>query len=84
MQISEEELSQLRTESWENPVFDNMDQLMDERFLYILISVLSRIFFFLGGMGGRLNFFFGGGGGEAREFGGKLPPPLDRTLLLLC
>ena len=32
LQISEEELSQLQTESWENPVFDNMDQLMDERF----------------------------------------------------
>ena len=31
VQLSEEELSQLRKESWENPVFDNMDQLMDER-----------------------------------------------------
>ena len=32
MQLSEEELSQLQKESWENPVFDNMDQLMDERY----------------------------------------------------
>jgi hypothetical protein len=33
VQLSEEELSQLQKESWENPVFDNMDQLMDERYI---------------------------------------------------
>ena len=32
VQLSEEELSELQKESWENPVFDNMDQLMDERY----------------------------------------------------
>ena len=30
-QFSGEELSELRGGSWENPAFDNMDQLMDER-----------------------------------------------------
>ena len=33
-QLSEEELSQLQKESWENPIFDNMDQLMDERYMH--------------------------------------------------
>ncbi len=31
LQISDEELAALHTESWENPVFEHMDQLMDER-----------------------------------------------------
>ena len=31
VQFSGEELKELRGEAWENPAFDNMDQLMDER-----------------------------------------------------
>ena len=30
-QISEEELMEMREGMWENPLFQNMDQLMDER-----------------------------------------------------
>ena len=30
-QFSSEELEELRSGAWENPAFDNMDQLMDER-----------------------------------------------------
>ena len=32
IQLSDEELAQLQSSSWENPVFENMDQLMDERY----------------------------------------------------
>ena len=35
VQLSEDELSQLQKESWENPAFDNMDQLMDERHVHL-------------------------------------------------
>lgn len=31
LKLSSEELAQIKTDSWENPVFSNMDQLMDER-----------------------------------------------------
>ena len=43
VQLSEEELSHLQKESWENPVFDNMDQLMDERYPHIHVSTSSTI-----------------------------------------
>ena len=32
MQFSGEELKELEGGTWENPAFDNMDQLMDERY----------------------------------------------------
>lgn len=34
LQLSAEELSRIKSDSWENPVFANMDQLMDERYSY--------------------------------------------------
>ena len=33
MQFSEEEVKELRGGAWENPTFENMDQLMDERYI---------------------------------------------------
>ena len=34
-QFSEEELAQLQSGAWENPAFENMDQLMDERYVHV-------------------------------------------------
>ena len=45
LQLSEEELSQLQKESWENPVFDNLDQLMDERYIHPHECFLACIMF---------------------------------------
>ena len=42
VQFSGEELSELKGGAWENPAFDNMDQLMDERSPNTLTHTLTH------------------------------------------
>ena len=36
LQVSHEEKNSWKSESWENPAFENLDQLMDERQVQLL------------------------------------------------
>ena len=42
VQFSGEELEELRGGTWENPTFDNMDQLMDERYTCVHAQAHAR------------------------------------------
>lgn len=53
VQVSPEEEQSLKTDSWENPVFENLDQLMEERYYiidcinYILVMYTDLVFLIL-------------------------------------